>query len=239
MSKSEEAYKISIKKGEVRIVINIEDIDIEIENSATEFIDAKEDTMFLHLGFSDLNIEGLQADGYELHPIKKKGLKSQSLELKKDSIWFDVDIDKVSGVLNNTIQFHVEGNQPKFISYYIKKLYYKIEWLQYDKNKDSISTVSVTKKTYSQPRTEINTDYSIEEISRCAELLGRAIKKIDLRTGTAFVKLNTEEGKLDPVLITIGAQLGYQVEVLGEDTISDLLKRGQKATHLISLILNY
>jgi uncharacterized protein YmfQ (DUF2313 family) len=70
-------------------------------------------------------------------------------------------------------------------------------------------------------------------------LLAKAIKRIDLRTGTAYVKLNTEEGKYDPVLVVIAAQLGYQVEVLDDDTISDLLKRGQKATHLISLILNY
>jgi len=239
MSDIKKAYTSSIKKGEVRIVINIEDIDIEVENSASEFVNNDEDTMFLHLDFSDLDIKDLNLEGYELILPKKKESKPQSIELKKDTIWFDVDIEEVSGVLNNTIQFHIEGQFPKFLSYYIKKLRYKIEWLQYDKKKDAISTVSVTKKSYSQPKTEIDTDYSIEEVSKCAELLGRAIKKIDLRTGTAYVKLNTENGKFDPVIITIGAQLGYQVEVLDEDTISDLLKRGQKATHLISLILNY
>lgn len=239
MSNYIEAYTSPIKKGEVRIVINIEAVNIENENSGVDSDSGEEDTMFLHLDFSDFGISPIPDKGFKLMSSKIRNSKYQLYELKKNSIWFDIDIEKVSGVLNNDIHFHVEGSQSKFKNYYIKDLNYKIEWLQYDKNRDSISTVSVTNKNFQQAITELNIDYSIEEISKCASLLAKAIKRIDLRTGTAYVKLNTEDGKYDPVLVVMAVQLGYQVEVLDDDTISDLLKRGQKATHLISLILNY
>jgi hypothetical protein len=34
-------------------------------------------------------------------------------------------------------------------------------------------------------------------------------------------------------------KLGYEISVLDEETIEELKKRGQKATHLISLVINY
>lgn len=116
---------------------------------------------------------------------------------------------------------------------------YKIEWLQHDKLKNEISTVSVTKRTYTQPRIEQNVNYELDEIAKSAELLKKAINRIDLRTGSAYVRLNTEDGKLDPVIMIIAEKLGYSIKILDEETISELKKRGQKATHLISLLINY
>ena len=148
-------------------------------------------------------------------------------------------MSKMSNLLNNTIQFSIKGKHPNHIKYFVKKLNYKIEWLQFDKQKDSISTVSVTKKSFSQSRIESNMSYSLEEIAKSSELLSRAIKKIDLRTGSSYVRLNSEDGKLDPIMVSMAEKLGYQLEVLNEEAINDLQKRGRKATHIISLMINY
>lgn len=237
MSDIKKPYQDSIDKGKVRIVVKVEDIDVEISNSAEEFISSDDDTTLLYLEFVELDIDSINNKGYELNLSSSK--KAGDSVLNKESIWFDVDMEKVASLLNDSVQFSIKGNYPNHISYFIKKLEYKIEWLQYDEKSNEIATVSVTKKSYSQPRLERVEDYSIEDISKAAELLDKAIKKIDLRTRTAYVKLNTYEGKLDPLITIIAAKLGYQVETLSEDTMSELRKQGQKATHIISLIINY
>jgi hypothetical protein len=239
MIESKKAYELSIDEGKVRAVIKVEDIKVDVRNSANEFISMDEDDVHLFLDFTDLDIKTVKKNGYELLYPLEKNTETKSLSLKKDNIWFDVDINNMSSILNNSIQFSISGKHPSHISYFIKKLDYKIEWLQYDKQKDSISTVSVTKGSFVQPEIESNVNYSLEEISSCAELLSRAIKKIDLRTGSSYVRINTEDGKYNSLLIVMAKQLGYQVEVLDDDTIKDLQKRGRKATHIISLIINY
>jgi hypothetical protein len=239
MNQSKKAYGLSIDEGKVRIVIKIEDLKVDLRNSAEEFISAKDDKIYLFLKFTDLDIKINQEKGYKLKGSFSKGEELVSLELDQESIWFDVQMSEMSNILNNTIQFSIAGKYPKHLSYFIKKLDFKIEWLQYDKQKDSISTVSVTKKSFSQSHSETDLDYTHDDISKASELLGRAIKKIDLRTGSSYVRLNTENGRLDPILITIAEKLGYQLEVLNEETINDLNKRGRKASHIISLMINY
>lgn len=239
MGDIKEAYILPIEEGKVRIVINIENINIEITNTAEKFITEKDDKKSLFLSFDNLKIKTIKSEGYELISLPKKKSNQNLLTLKKDSIWFDLDMDDMSNVLTNTIQFSIKGNYPDHISYYIKKLDYKIEWLQYDKKKDSISTVSVTKRNFSEPKENLNVGYSLEDISKSAELLGRAIKKIDLRTGSSYVRINSEEGALDPILIIMAEKLGYQLEVLDEGKIESLHKEGRKSTHIISLTLNY
>lgn len=239
MIESKKAYELSIDEGKVRVVINVEDIEVEVRNSANELISVDEDQVHLFLNFTDLDITTIRKEGYELlYPTEKKA-GTRYLSLEKDNIWFDVDINKMSSILNNSIQFSISGKHPKHISYFIKKLDYRIEWLQYDKQKNSVSTVSVSKLSFSQPKIESDVRYNLEEISNCAELLSRAIKKIDLRTGSSYVRINTEDGKYDSLLIVMAKKLGYQIEVLDDDTIKDLQKRGRKATHIISLIISY
>ena len=239
MGDTKEAYKLPIEDGKVRVVINIENINVEITNNAEKFITAEDDKKCLFLSIDNLNISAIKPSGYEL--ITQSGKKSDEsfLSLKKDSIWFDVNMDDMSNVLTNTIQFSIIGDYPTHLTYFIKKLDYKIEWLQYDSKKDSISTVSVTKRSFVESRKESAVGYSIDDISKSAELLGRAIKKIDLRTGSSYVRINTEDGTLNPILVTIAEKLGYQLEVLDKEQIESLQEEGRKATHIISLILNY
>ncbi|MAB66667.1 MAG: hypothetical protein CL662_07495 [Bacteroidetes bacterium] len=233
-----EAYNLEIKEGKVRIVFNVQEIQLTVSNAIAEFFSPKADTVKLHIDLGDLKVDGVNNEGYDL-TINIKDDEVSSFSLPQNIIWFDVDIAGVSNVLNNSVQFKVEGNYPELLSYFIKKLDYKIEWLQFDKIKKEISTVSVTKKSYAQSRIERNVQYSLETISRSAELLNKAIHRIDLRTRSAYLKLNTENGKLDPVIISIAEKLGYEISVLDEETIEELKKRGQKATHLISLVINY
>ncbi|MBO6622671.1 MAG: hypothetical protein JJ892_06480 [Balneola sp.] len=239
MDQKNEAYHLPIKEGKVRIVFNVDEIQTKISNSIEDFFSQKDDIVRLFLDLGDLNIKGIKSDGYELVKNSSRKSPENSFALPEDSIWFDVDIEQVSTILNNSIKFIIQGSYSEHVRYFIDKMDYKIEWLQYDKGKDEISTVSVTKRTYSQPRLEQNISYELDEIAKSAELLHKAINRIDLRTRSAYVKLNTGEGRLDPVIIIIAEKLGYEVKVLDEETVSELRKRGQKATHLISLVINY
>jgi len=233
------AYELPIKEGEVRIVIKIEDINVEEENSAKEFVSSTDDEINLFLNLVDLDIKTIDNEGFRLLNTSEENSMLESLSLEKESIWFDVDMSAMSDLLNNTIQFSIVGKYPKHINYFIKALNYKIEWLQYDKQKDTISTVSVTKRNFTQSRNDSTVKYSLEDVAKCAELLSRAIKKIDLRTGSSYVRINTDVVNFDPLLVVMAEKLGYQLEVLDENTIKEIHKEGRKATHIISLIINY
>ena len=49
---------------------------------------------------------------------------------------------------------------------------------------------------------------------RCADMIGRAVRKIDIRTSGAYVKFNTDKGRLEPLIIGIAEKLGYTIEPL-------------------------
>lgn len=239
MNEKNKAYQLPIKEGKVRIIFNVDKIELKITNSIKDFFSHIDDTVKLFVDLGDLNIKGIKSEGYDLVKMKSEKSPDDSFTLPEDTIWFDVDIEEVSTVLNNVVKFHIKGNHSEHLRYFIDKMNYKIEWLQHDKLKNEISTVSVTKRTYTQPRLEQNVNFELDEIAKSAELLKKAINRIDLRTGSAYVRLNTEDGKLDPVIIIIAEKLGYSINKIDEETISELKKRGQKATHLISLIINY
>ncbi len=227
------AFKKDIAEGQVRIVLNISQLDVSINNNANDFIETSKDSPVLKVEIEKFQIDALEK-GYALSFDSEKELLSL-----ESNIWFDVDIDNVSNILNNPISFVIEGNEPTYITYYISNLEYKLEWLQYDKSKEEISTVSVTKRTYSQPILQLERDYSLPEIAKAAELLSKAIHKIDLRTGSAYVRLKTNDGELDPVISLMAENMGYQIEALDKKTREEFLKEGRRATHLISLQMNF
>lgn len=66
-------------------------------------------------------------------------------------------------------------------------------------------------------------------------MLGRAIRKIDVRTGKAMVKFNTEKGRLEPLLIGMAEKLGYVIESLDKPTIIKEDEKGNSVSHSISL----
>jgi len=233
MSTTKGAFEKDIGEDQVRIVLNITSIEVTINNAADAFVEIAKDKPLLKIETEGFEAEEIR-DGFEL----KYDQASHSLNLHA-SIWFDVEMDEVSKVLNNPITFLVEGNQPDYITYFIDNINYRLEWLQFDKNKNEISTVSVTKKSYSQPIIESERQYTLAEIAKGAELLSKAIKKIDLRTGSAYVRLNTGDGEHDPILSIIAENMGYKISPLDKSTKEGLLKEGRRATHIISLQINF
>lgn len=233
------AYGLPIKEGFVRIVINIDDIVVRVNNYAPDFVNPTSDRPTIKFGIEDSSISSLDDKGYLLAVDSSKGIDSTTFELQKDTIWFDVEMEEVGKVLNNPIYFAISGINPSYINYYIELLHYRIEWLQYDKTSEKISTVSETKREFTQPRPQLEQKFMINDISKCSNMLGRAIKKIDLRTRSAYVRFNTEDGKLDPVLSVIAEELGYHLDILDDETIAKLANKGLKASHLISLKMNY
>ncbi|GAB5407859.1 MAG: hypothetical protein BalsKO_02240 [Balneolaceae bacterium] len=66
-------------------------------------------------------------------------------------------------------------------------------------------------------------------------MLNRSIRKIDLRIGGAYIKYNTDKGKLEPLIVGIADQLGYVVEALPKEIILDMESNDQNVSHSIFL----
>ena len=65
-------------------------------------------------------------------------------------------------------------------------------------------------------------------------MIGRSAKN-SLRTGGAYVKFNTDGGRLEPLIIGMSEKLGYIVEPLDKDTILAMEDDGKNVSHAIYL----
>jgi len=72
-------------------------------------------------------------------------------------------------------------------------------------------------------------------VVRCADMIGRAAKKIDVRTGSALVKFNTDKGRLESLIVGIAEKLGYEISALDKDTIARENEKDHSVSHVISL----
>ncbi|HBQ58719.1 MAG TPA: hypothetical protein DD671_03620, partial [Balneolaceae bacterium] len=97
------------------------------------------------------------------------------------------------------------------------------------------TSLSEFKKQFKPSAVTGKNKFSGIEVIKCADMLGRAIRKIDMRTETALVKFNTAKGRLEPLIIGMAEKLGYQIEVLDKDTIRREEERGNSVSHMISL----
>lgn len=66
-------------------------------------------------------------------------------------------------------------------------------------------------------------------------MIGRAVKKIDIRTGSALVKFNTDKGRLESLIIGIADKLGYKISSLDKQTIIREHEKDHSVSHMISL----
>ncbi len=238
MSDTSDAFKIPIKDGKARILLKLEGIKCEVENSAPDFITTEQDEVTLKIDLpteSRINI----ADFDQLYKLElKKNSKEDStaeFKLKNTSIWFDINIDQVKDVWVADLSFSLVSKNSRYLAYYIKELDHHFEWLQPDMKSREIKTMSISKKKYKAPKISGKETFTATEVIRCADMLNRSIRKIDLRIGGAYVKFNTDKGKLEPLIVGIGDQLGYVIEALPKELVLDMEASGQNVSHSIFL----
>jgi hypothetical protein len=232
------AFKEPIKSGLIRILLRISDIECEIENDAPDFIDAREDNPILKIT-PEADLQGLTdifSESFPLELNKRKSDKHNLVwEMEQGGIWFDIKMDDVKDVWLSEFNFYLESEKPRYLAYYLKNVTHQIEWLQTEAKSGEIKSLSNFKKKYTPPPiTEKNT-YSGAEVLKCSDMLGRAIKKIDLRTKEALVRFNLEKGNLEPMLIGVADRLGYSIKPLDKETIMKEGEKGNSVSHSISL----
>lgn len=233
-----DAFQISIKDGKARILLELEGIKCEIENSAPDFISTDQDEVYLKIDLPDhvkINISEFD----KKYPLKlKKENKEDStaiFEAEDSYIWFDINIDQVKDIWVADLSFSLESKNSRYLAYYIKELNHQFEWLQPDMKSGEVKTMSISKKKYKAPKISGRETFSATEVIRCADMLNRSIRKIDLRIGGAYVKYNTDKGKLEPLIVGIADQLGYVVEALPKEIILDMEASDQNVSHSIFL----
>lgn len=242
MSEPLEAFKKPLKQDAVRILINIKQIKTSLTNKAPDFLTPEEDQPKLIISIrNEDNLDAIHLD--EVFLDKFNGGSSDTdvltFTVKDQSVWFDIAMDEVSAVWSADFDFSIKSNFPDYLDYSIQQLDHSLEWLQTDAKTNKITSVSVTNKYFKPKVVEQELIYTIEDIERCADMLGRSIKKIDLRIGSAFVRFNTDNGRLEPAINSIASKLGYELQSVDEKMARNLEKKGNRATHIISLLRNY
>lgn len=232
------AFQVSIKEGKARILLRLEGIKCEVENSAPDFISTDQDEVSLKIDLPDhvkISISEFEQN-YSLELIKENKEDSTAFfKPENNCIWFDINIDQVKDVWVADLSFSIESKNSRYLAYYIKEVDHQFEWLQPDMKSAEIKTMSISKKKYKAPKISGKETFSATEVIRCADMLNRSIRKIDLRIGGAYVKFNTDKGKLEPLIVGIAEQLGYVIEALPKEIILDMEVSDQNVSHSIFL----
>lgn len=232
------AFSTPIPEGLIRILLGIDFIECEVENDAPDFLDAREDSPRLMVK-PETEVSELTDVFLKSYPLKLNTRKSEEnklvWELEQEGIWFDIAMENVKDIWLSDFDFFVESEKPRYLVYYIKDVEHHIEWLQTDEKTGEIRSLSDFKKKFRPPQVSGKDIYSGAEILKCADMLGRAIKKIDIRTGGAMIKFNTEKGRLNPLLTGMAEKLGYKVEALDKETIARMEEKGENVSHTITL----
>jgi hypothetical protein len=237
MSNKIEAFTEPIANGLVRILLRIGAIKCEVKNDAPDFIDPKEDQPAIKI-VPEADIFHLtdvfQKNYSLLINLRKSKEDILTWDLEKGGIWFDIPMEKVKEIWLTEFNFYIESKKPRYLTYYIQDVEHKIEWLQVDES-GSVISLSEFKKKFTPPPVSERDTFSGSEIIKCADMIGRAVRRIDVRTGKAMVKFNTEKGRLEPLLIAIANKLGYEIEPLDKETIFKEDEAGNSVSHIFSL----
>ncbi|RNC79346.1 MAG: hypothetical protein ED557_14780 [Balneola sp.] len=231
-----DAFGQPIGEGRARILVRLQHIKCEVENNAPDFISVDKDSVYLKVDFpDDAKVSSATlTSSFKLNLAKFKPGENEAIyNLEQEYIWFDINIEEVKDVWVADLYFSLESQNPRYLAYYIKELDHQFEWLQPDIKTGEIKTMSITKKKYKVPKFSGKESFSATEVLRCADMINRSIRKIDLRTGGAYVKFNTDKGKLEPLIIGIAEKLGYEVEPLERNVILDMESSGEKVSHSI------
>lgn len=238
MEHKNQAFSAPIPQGLVRILLRIDAIVCEVENDAPDFVDPLEDhpQLLIHTVDEVSELTDAFKEKFELELDERRTKDNQIVwSLKREGIWFDIDMDDVKKVWLTDFDFYIESEKPRYLIYYIKDVEHNVEWLQRDENSGEIRSLSNFRKKFKVPKVSEKSTYKGAEVIKCADMLSRAIRKIDLRTGSALVKFNTELGRLEPLLKGLADKLGYKIEALDKESIRSLENKGLNVSHSISL----
>lgn len=238
ITKEHPAFITPIDDGNARILLKLQTIECEVDNSAPDFVSPEDDELFLKVQPSqevDLTIPGLD-NGF---PVRFKRYMPDGsglmLELDQPGIWFDILIDQVKDIWIADLSFIIENKHSRYLNYYINKLDHQLEWLQPDIRTGEIRSMSISTKKFKPPKISAKVSFSSTEVIRCADMIGRAVRKIDIRTGGAYVKFNTDKGRLEPLIIGIAEKLGYIIEPLDKEEVQKMERDGFNVSHSIYL----
>ena len=241
MIKSTGAFEQPIAEGKVRIQVNIRNILCSIENLAPDFLNIWDDHPKLIVQTGALSLADTiksQELAVEVPENAKPG-EELSLIVKENQIWFDVDNELAGDIWSSTCVFRLKSEYERYLQYNIAQISYELKWLQHDLKDNVIRSISLTRKVFHPAPEEMEETFRLEEVIKVSDMLGRAIKKIDLRTGSAYVRFNDDNGRLEPLIIEMGKKLGYQIGRIDKSTREKMEIRGDRVSHIISLIRGY
>ena len=238
MSNKIEAFREPIEKGLVRILLRISSITCLYENDAPDFVDVREDTPYLQIS-TEQDIPGLTKAFSKNYRLEMKEFFTEEEKviwnLEEEGIWFDVKMETVKEIWLADFKFFITSERPRYLKYYLKDVEHKVQWLQTDVEKGEIRSLSEFKKKFVPPPVSQKEVFTGSEVLKCTDMLSRAISKIDMRTGKAMVKFNTQKGHLEPLIIGMGEKLGYEITRIEKDTIFLESEKGNSVSHTIAL----
>lgn len=232
------AFKYQIPDGLVRILIRIENVKCKVYNAAPEHLHPKDDDIWIKIGIdhplnTDLDI--LE----QKHRLEINQRRSDDeylvLELAKQGIWFDINMEDVKDIWVSEYRYQILSANHRFLKYDILDLDHTIEWLQTDAESGEIRSLSNFTKKFSPANLALEEVYSSDDILRCADVIGKAIQKIDLRSRSALVRLHTEDGRLEKLIKEMADRLGYEFSQLEDTELDEIRRSGGDATHSIKL----
>lgn len=237
-TEEQEAYIKPIKEGFARILLKLQPIECEVENLAPDFVSVEDDDVFLTVQpneEADIEIPELETQfALKFERYLGDG-NTAKFKLSQTGIWFDIQVDHVTDVWIADLDFRIRNKHERYLSYYIKTLNHQLEWLQPDIKTGEISSMSVSTKKFKPPKISGKESFTAQEVIRCADMIGRSVRKIDIRTGGAYVKFNTDKGRLEPLIISIADKLGYIIEPLDKEVIRASEDDGKNVSHAIYL----
>lgn len=225
----------------VRLLITIPQMYCDVDNSAPDFVDPELDELRVSVVLYNSEGDLITASGKE-HVLNYNGydiektLREYSLEGVQ--IWFDLNMDKAKEAWLGSVDFVLKSDYERYLNYKVTEANYHLQWLEKDEDSNNYRSLSMTEKIYKphlhRSQSEENS-YTHSEILNLVERLNRAIKKVDWRTGGAYVNLEKVPDDHESLIEDIADELGFVIDRLDDELIEELSQKNKKATHMIAL----
>jgi hypothetical protein len=227
------------QKAQAELHILLSDVLLSFSNAAAEFVDVFEDDILLKINLLDDQGETiLEVDDHQKVNINKgAGKNNERIHLINDfeAISIAIQTDDMMKAWMGDVSIEVHNRLSAYIKYHVVSAKANLQWYEMQAGKKGPQFLSEITKTVKPLDDVENDEYSLRDVEICAEMLGKAIRRIDLRTGGAMVKFNTDHGRLEPILRTLATHLGYVLKRLNPDEIYELHRQDINASHSIRL----